>query len=131
MPIEYIDYSMSLDVDESLIFSHIIRKDGTFVLKNADNQENNYYDLLRKYAAFDGETTEDAIQHMEESMAKGENYSLAFTANGERRRLYGVPLHDSEWYLISVMPYGVMDETVAGSGGLRGCGSLWEPVVLF
>ena len=119
MPIEYIDYSMSLDVDESLIFSHIIRKDGTFVLKNADNQENNYYDLLRKYAAFDGETTEDAIQHMEESMAKGENYSLAFTANGERRRLYGVPLHDSEWYLISVMPYGVMDETVAGLGTQR------------
>ncbi len=119
MPIEYIDYSMSLDVDESLIFSHIIRKDGTFVLKNADNQENNYYDLLRKYAAFDGEITEDAIQHMEESMAKGENYSLAFTANGERRRLYGVPLHDSEWYLISVMPYGVMDETVAGLGTQR------------
>ena len=119
MPIEYIDYSMSLDVDESLVFSHIIRKDGTFVLKNADNQENNYYDLLRKDAAFDGETTEDAIQHMEESMEKGENYSLAFTANGERRRLYGVPLHDSEWYLISVMPYGVMDETVAGLGTQR------------
>lgn len=114
IPIEYIDYSMSLGVDESLIYSHIISKDGTFILKNANNKEDNYYDWLRKNVQFDDTTTDEAVNDMEQALLKEENYSVVFTENGERRRLYGVPLHDSEWYLISVMPYGVMDETMAG-----------------
>ena len=32
--------------------------------------------------------------------------------NREERQIYGIPLPYSEWYLVAVMPYGILDHTI-------------------
>ncbi len=130
LPIEYINATMSLSADESLVFSHIVRKNGDFVLENSDYPSDNYYELLRIRAHFDDREVEDAIAETRAALQDGQPYSLLYTVDGERRQVYCSPLPHSEWYLITVMPRGLLDETVIGLGTRRiytaliGCGMI-------
>ena len=82
LPIEYFEQTMSLDVDESMIYSHIIEKDGDFVVRTADVTTENYFEWLEmRYAPEDGE----AIQRMRSAIEQGEECFEFFYAQGERR----------------------------------------------
>ena len=130
LPIEYINATMSLAADESLAFSHIIRKDGSFVVENSDYPSDNYYELLEIRAEFEGQTVDEAVEQMRAALNEGEAYTLMYSVDGERRHAYCSPLPHSEWYLITIMPRGLLDETVIGLGtrriytALAGCGAI-------
>ena len=119
LPISYVNDSMSLKVDESLIFSHIIRKDGSFVLRNADVTGSNYYDWLLQRCQFENQEPEQVVADMKAAFSHGEEFSTSFSVNGERRYVYCSPLPSSEWYLVTVMPHGTLDEAVEGLGNQR------------
>ncbi|MFR8003459.1 MAG: response regulator [Hydrogeniiclostridium sp.] len=119
LPISYVNDSMSLKVDESLIFSHIIRKDGSFVLRNADVTGSNYYDWLLQRCQFENQEPEQVVADMKAAFSRGEEFSTSFSVNEERRYVYCSPLPSSEWYLVTVMPHGTLDEAVEGLGNQR------------
>lgn len=119
LPISYVNESMSLKVDESLIFSHIIRKDGSFVLRNADVTEDTYYDWLTKRCRFENQSAAQVVSDMEDAFSRGDEFSTVASVDGERRYVYCSPLPSSDWYLVTVMPYGTLDEAVAGLGNQR------------
>ena len=136
IPIEYINETMSLDVDDSLIYSHIIHKDGSFIMENADDTGGTYYDWLLRRCTFEDQTPEEAVSALEEAISHGEEYATSLSVDGQRRHIYCSPLPNSEWYLVTVMLYGTLDEAVASLGyqhiytALGGCGVIIAALLL-
>ncbi len=117
MPIEYISETLSLGEEESLIYSFVIRKDGTFVIHSADAYRSNYFDrVMETYDAVVGMSRESYIEELKAAMGRDEDYSAMFIRGGERSQMFCSSLPASEWYLITILPYGELNETVEAMG---------------
>lgn len=112
VPLEFIREALSLDMDESMVFSQIIRKNGDFIFRNAEVSENNYCDWMVKEGIFTGKTAEEMTAALRQSMAAGKNHTMFLSVNGERHRVHCSPLPHSDWYLVTDMPHGALDEVV-------------------
>ena len=115
LPVSYISDTLSLNVDDENFYSFFIREDGSFIIQSVDVQRENYFDRVRDlYEDINGMTPEEYIAQLQAAMANNEDYSTEFTIYGERRHLFCTRLPDSEWYLLTFMPYGVVDSSVNG-----------------
>lgn len=113
IPVDYIKQLLVLDNDYSLVYSHIIRRDGSFVIRTRDVKENNYFDLIADYFVDkNGRHSETYVEELKAAMEEREDYSALFYLENDRRHLYCTALPYSEWYLITVMPYGSLDEAI-------------------
>ena len=127
LPVEYISEMLSLNGEESLVYSHIIRRDGSFVIRSADAFRNSYFDRIRGLLEDDPNEAERQIQEMVAAMDRNEDYSAVIHLAEERRHLYCTKLPYSEWFLVTVMPFGELDKVVNRLGvqwevvGLGGC----------
>ena len=117
LPISYIADTLSLEEESSLIYSFVIRQDGTFVVRNSAAVRDNYFDRVRGvYEEVDGQTPEEYITKLKAAMESGNDYSTMVQLEGERRHMYCSSLPNSEWYLVTVMLYGTLYESVASLG---------------
>ena len=110
---DYIAETLSLYSDESLVYSHIIRRDGSFVIRSGDAFRDNYFDRI--LSLFEGENDADGQRYTEElrdAMNEERDYSTVLQFGNERRHLYCTQLAYSEWYLVTVLPYGELDVAV-------------------
>ncbi len=113
IPVDYIDTLLCLDITDSLTYSHIIRRDGTFIIKKAMVTNSDYFSrMLETYEEYNGKTPEQYAAELQAAMDKNENYATIFIDEGERRHLHCTRLPYSEWYLVTIMPYGALDETL-------------------
>ena len=120
IPADYINRALSLDMDSTMMYSHIIRYDGSYVVKNTDSQADNYFSRLRnEFDAADERNIEDYIKEIQAAIAGGKDYSGVLVLANENRHIYCTKLSDSEWYLISVMPYGELDTTIGSLDAQR------------
>lgn len=120
LPIDYINEVLSLNRNEGMMYSYIIRHDGSYVIKSAEVQSDNYYTRLREeFTTEDGKNIEECVYELQTSIAEKEDYSTVLMYMNERRYIYGTKLADSEWYLVSVMPYGELDAMVGGLDAQR------------
>ncbi len=126
-PVDEISDMLALDQENALVYSHIIRRDGSFVIRSADVVRDNYFERIQ--ALMDGEDQkgERYIQQMILAMDMDADYSAVLHLSDERRHLYCTKLPYSEWFLVTVMPYGDLDKVVNRLGiewevmGLGGC----------
>ncbi len=117
MPFDYISETLSLDEEEALIYSYVIRKDGTFIVRSANASRETYFDRIRAlYDEVDGMEVEEFISQLQQAMENKQDYSAAFKMNGERRWMYCSSLPSSEWYLLTILPYGTLNEAVEAQG---------------
>lgn len=120
MPTDYINRALSLDMDSTMMYSHIIRYDGSYVVKNTDSQADNYFSRLRnEFDVADERNIEDYIKELQAAIAEGKDYSGVLVLANENRHIYCTKLSDSEWYLVSVMPYGELDTTIGSLDAQR------------
>lgn len=113
MPIEYIDTMLATDSENSLIYSHIIRRDGSFIASEVITDYDNYFDALyERYPNVDHEIIDNYIEQLSDAMNKDEHYSDIWHFDGNRMGIYCTPLPYSEWQLITILPSGMIDETV-------------------
>lgn len=114
LPIEYINEMLSLGERNDLhTYSHIIRRDGSYVIQNDDQFGDNYFTRLREdFSDPSGKDAEEFVSELEGAMQNGNDYSDVLLLGDERRHIYCTPLPLSEWYLVSVLPYGELDETI-------------------
>ncbi len=106
--VDYIDYILSLDLESSstLTFSHIIRRDGSFIIRSLDTPDDNFFDhVTNTYREYNGKTPQQYIDDFKAAIEDNEEYFTTFSYNGEIRSLYCTKLPNSEWYLVTVMPY--------------------------
>ncbi len=116
MPVEYINYTVSLNSDETLVYSHIIRSDGSYVLNNGSNHGDNYFDFLLKDSYFEDKTPEQVVEELKKAVASGQSYSIVGDVGGVRRNVYFEPLEKTEWVLVTVMLQGRLDALVSNLG---------------
>jgi len=109
----YLEDALVLEEDDSMVYSHIIRKNGNFVVRKGDAFRNNYFERVKKTITdSDGKSPEEHVKDIKDAIEANEDYSVLVTVEGVHRHIYCAPLTGSEWYLVSVMPYGVLDATI-------------------
>ena len=117
LPISYLSEILSLEETDSLVYSLVIRKDGTFVVRNSAAVRDNYFDRVRAvYEETNGQTPEEFITEFEAAMQQGKDYSTMVQIEGVRQHMYASPLPNSVWYLVTLMPYGSLNESVKTLG---------------
>lgn len=117
LPISYLSEILSLEETDSLVYSLVIRKDGTFVVRNSAAVRDNYFDRVRAvYEETNGQTPEEFITEFEAAMQEGKDYSTMVQIEGVRQHMYASPLPNSVWYLVTLMPYGSLNESVKTLG---------------
>ena len=114
LPTSYITSTLALDVDTSMVYSFIIQKDGSFVLRTSDAFRENYFERVQTRYENDPKEKGQYIEDLKAAMEKGEDLSSEFILDGETRQVYCTPLAYSEWYLLTFMPYTSLDEVVNG-----------------
>lgn len=118
-PSEKINDILSLDSD-SLMYIHIIRCDGTYVIRNADSIQESYFDrIMYLFSENHPEETQTYIDELKSSMENKQTYSTFLPQNDDRLHIYSTPLTNSEWFLIMVMPYGALDQTINNLNSFR------------
>ena len=117
LPISYLSDILSLEEDNSLVYSFVIREDGTFVVRNSAAVRDNYFDRVRAvYEETNGQTPGDYISELEAAMKAGSDYSTMVQVEGVRQHMYASSLPNSVWYLVTLMPYGALNESVESLG---------------
>lgn len=113
LPCEYIIRTLSLAENDSLVYSHVIRRDGSFVIRSVDTQFDNYFEQLQSSVSKKSEMSAEAyISEIEAAMQKREHYSTVLERVDSKVHLYCTVLPASEWYLITIMPYGAMNDEI-------------------
>lgn len=114
IPDEYIVRVLALEENDSLVYSHVIRRDGSFVIKSIATKKNSYFEQVRAIVDEEaGKSAETYVEELQSAMRERKRYSTVLHMEGSRSHLYCTSLPNSEWYLVTVMPYGAMDETVS------------------
>lgn len=120
IPMSYLEEVLVLDGDDALMYSHIIHKDGSFVVRSGDAFRESYFDrIMEEFQEYGDKTAEQYVQELQEAIANNENYSVVLQVNGGSRHIYSSPLMNTSWYLVSVMPNGVLDRAIANLGNQR------------
>ena len=114
VPLEYITDFLSLEDEGQLMYYHIIRPDGSFVIQNPNTELWNFFEQLQKQSdsPVSESSADNPVEKFSVALKKHEEYTDTLEVNGEERQIYGISLPYSEWYLVSVMPYSILDDTI-------------------
>ncbi|MCI8994036.1 MAG: response regulator [Eubacterium sp.] len=113
VPIEYISSMLGTEEESAVIYSNIIREDGSFIVSNMDSEHTNYFDsLYDRYSNDNPEEIDKYIQQLSVAMEQKETFSTITDFDGNSQQIYCTPLPYSEWHLVTILPFGVLNETV-------------------
>ncbi|MCD7884346.1 MAG: response regulator [Lachnospiraceae bacterium] len=122
VPMEDMNKALYLYTDDANAYSHIIDMDGDFVIRNADaSDDENYFErILEEFETLNGKTSDVYETELRAAMENKEAYGTTISVDGEERYIYCTPISiKPTWYLITVMPEGVIKETVLSLDQLR------------
>ena len=114
VPLEYITDFLSLEDDGQLMYYHIIRPDGSFVIQNPNTELWNLFEQLQKQLdpTANELSVDNSIKEFGAALKNHQEFAMTFEVKGEERQIYGISLPYSEWYLVSVMPYSILDDAI-------------------
>ena len=114
---KYMGEVLFLDSDHSLMYSFVIRKDGSYVVGNEGDVYHNYFDRLNSILGSQDQEAADAIAQMSSAMEAGTDYSVILKNGGSRHHLYCTSLPYCDWYLVTVLPFEGLDQAISGMSG--------------
>lgn len=113
VPVDYISSMLGTDEENALIYSHIIRKDGSFIVSDMRDEYSDYFaSLYSRYPNDDPQNIEKYINSISEAMEKKENYFTIMNFESTSQQIYCTSLPYSEWYLLTILPFGTLNETI-------------------
>lgn len=115
LPLEYITSFLSPADENQLMYYHIIRPDGSFVIQNPNTELLDFFAQLQDQltsAVIDGSHVKNSLGDFSLAVRNHEEYAAILGGKDEARQIYGMPLPYSEWYLVAVMPYSVLSGTI-------------------
>lgn len=130
IPVSALSLPLSLDTEgnDILIYSHVIRRDGSFIIRSSDVVEDNYFDRMRNsYHNIDGGDIEESIARLRSLMEKNEEFFDNFYLYSDKpddldnykNAVFCTRMPNSEWYLISIMPYSSINSIVEKSNSMQ------------
>ena len=112
IPAQYISDELSMEKEDIEMYAHIIRKDGTFVIRDSDVESSDYFSYLHEAYADDTDAVDRYVEELSAAMEEGRNYTATLEFGGGRQQVITVVLPHSEWNLVIVLPFGVLNESV-------------------
>lgn len=114
VPLEYIINFLSLEDEENLMYYYIFRPDGSFVIQSPHTELRDFFKRLQKHpdSTANELSEESSIKEFGAALKKREEYVTIVDVNGIKYQIYGIPLPYSEWYMVSGMPYSILDDTI-------------------
>ena len=114
VPLKYITDFLALEDEKQLMYHYIIRPDGSFVIHNANLELGYFFEQLQKQLGFTANesSVENSVEEFCAALKNREKYTTTFETNREEWQIFGIPLPYSEWYLVSGMPYSILDSTI-------------------
>ena len=116
---------MNLDSDGTLAFFHLIRYNGTYVVRNSDSVGGTFFEKLERHAVGIHRPTEETVSDFKRAIENGESCSWVVdyttSAGGVtgRRTSLAFPLPNSDWYFVAIMPYNALGDMVTNMGETR------------
>ena len=115
VPLEYISSMLEVEGENGLLYSNIIRVDGSFIVRGMSGEYSNYFESL--YARYQDDNQEELdayIQEISHAMVNEEDYSAILGFGGSRQQVYCTLLPYSEWHLVTILPFGALNEAIEG-----------------
>lgn len=114
VPIEYVSAMLGTDEENAIIYSHIIRRDGSFIVSDISAEYTDYFSsLYERYQNDNPEEIAAFIQELSSAMNDKEVYKGIMNFNESSQQVYCTPLPYSEWHLVTILPFGTLNESVA------------------
>lgn len=111
LPMQYLETVLSLNDRTTQMYSFIIRRDGTYVIRNMD--DDNYFDrILEIFSETENESRDKYIEELQTALNTDADYSTLVYNGSEYEYMLCTHLPDSEWYLVSIMPFGLLESIV-------------------
>lgn len=111
--IKFISDTLSLDDQNTETYSHIIRRNGDFVIKSGSEVLNNYYERLGKMVLdTDERGTDYYVKNFQNAINNRVLYSDIISTNEGIKCVYCTPLSYSEWFLVTAMSYDALDDII-------------------
>ena len=111
--LEYIYTTLALDDGEEESYSHIIRRNGDFVIKSSVASENNFYERIYATVKNTGEKNAEFYEkRIREAILDRMLFADIIITHRGSNCLYVTPLAYSEWYLVTVMSFDDLDHIV-------------------
>lgn len=114
VPLDYITEFLALEKEDQMIYFCIIRNDGSMVISNSHigtlDPAKGLPEQLGAYK--DEQGAEYSAEAFTDALANGRTYTATVALDGEGQKLYSIPLSNSEWNLISVMPNNQLHEVL-------------------
>lgn len=127
--VDRLNEMLYLGLNDTLVYTHIVQSDGTFIVKNADVRVDNWYDWVLLNGKESGiEGIEEDVEAMRQAITQRKDFSMLAALRDEKRHVYCSQLPYTAWTLVTVMPHGILDEAVSELGARRvilslgGCG---------
>lgn len=118
VPIDYLSSALFLNEKDAMLYSHIVDKDGNYIIRSGEAYRQSYFHRLE--ALLDKDNSQYYINAMKKAMGKNEPYSTVLLIDGKRQHIFCSPIStDVDWYLISVMPSGVLDNQLTNLDSAR------------
>ncbi len=132
IPMEYLDEALYLYSDDAMSYSHIIDSDGEFIIRNADATRENYFERIKEeFDEFHGKDAAQYTKELKRAIREREDYITLISVRGEQRQICCSPLSEnSEWYIVTVMPDGVLDKAIYKLGLVRICIMIASSLIL-
>lgn len=119
-PMEKLENALVLENEDELVYSLLVRRDGSYILRNKNVKGDNYFDRLRTDTeAIGKKKPEDFERELKKSMQNKKAYATQIKMNGKFKHLYCTPLVGSDWYLVSDMSYEALEKTINKLGDAR------------
>ncbi|MCR5259202.1 MAG: hypothetical protein K6E40_13720, partial [Desulfovibrio sp.] len=135
-PISMFQRMINLNDPKSLVTYRLVRRDGSYVVQSRGARKADFYSSLLAYATPENRTVDQTVDDMKRAVATDGafesncRYVNAEKGIDERRSFRGVPLKDSNWYLVGILPYGVLDESMEEMGSSMARGAMASAGVL-
>lgn len=109
-----INSQLSLKRVDAKTYSSMIDRLGKFIINNSYNsrltQSSNIFSKLHKYAEFQQGYSLETVR---EDLKNGSSGLSAYEIDGEKQYMYYAPIQGTDWYLLTIIPYEVVDSTIS------------------
>ena len=112
---ESLNQQLSLEREDAQTYSSIVAPTGNYIINNTEHntgipQGSNFFSKLEQYADFDKGYSIEKIRKDFQSVSSGLS---AFTIGNENRYIYYAPIMGTGWYMLTAIPYEVVDTAVS------------------
>lgn len=104
---DYLKEALFSDEENGMVYSHVITRDGAFVVRNGVDWKNFFEHMRSAVEDSDGRSNTGYEEELKQALDNGNDYATVVSIEGERRYMFCAPISENvDWAVVSIMPSG-------------------------